>query len=145
MVPSSSAHWATGSTTSAVAAVSDSTTSATTRQVERGEPLLHVPGVRRADDRVAAEEAAAPTGRSRVPRSSQQLVRRAARAGQLVRVDAPDGGDVGARGGVVEPAVAGQLVGLLPVLAAALAVALAGEASRSRSPRGRAGRGRAPG
>ena len=38
-------------------------------------------------------------------------------------------GDVRAGGRVVDAAVAGQLVGLLPVLAAALAVALAGEAA----------------
>ena len=48
-------------------------------------------------------------------------------AGQVVRRDAPDAGDVPARRGVGEAALARQLVALLAVLAAALAVALAGD------------------
>ena len=48
-------------------------------------------------------------------------------AGQVVRRDAPDAGDVLARRGVGEAALARQLVALLAVLAAALAVALAGD------------------
>ena len=64
----------------------------------------------------------------------EQLDGRAPGPGQVVRVDAPDAGDVRAGGGVVDLAVAGELVGLLAVLAPALAVALAGDRSRSRCP-----------
>ncbi len=43
--------------------------------------------------------------------------------------DAPDAGHVTPRGGIVDAAIAGQLVGLLAVLTAALAVALPGDAT----------------
>ena len=61
---------------------------------------------------------------------------------ELVGVDAPDAGDVRAGGGVGEHPVAGQLVGLLAVLAPALAVALARSSSPSPED-GRPGRPRA--
>ena len=57
----------------------------------------------------------------------QQLHGRHARSGQDVRVDAPDTGHVLTRGRIGDHPVAGQLVGLLAVLAATLAVALPGE------------------
>ena len=68
-------------------------------------------------------------GPSSVPSDIQQLVRRPALAGQRLRRHAPHPGDVLAGRRVVDHPVAGQLVGLLPVLAAALAVALPGQAA----------------
>ena len=65
--------------------------------------------------------------------------------GQDAGVDAPHRGDVRARGRVVDHAVAGQLVGLLAVLAAALAVALAGDGAVAAAHAARAGRARARG
>ena len=95
-------------------------------QVERGEPLAHRAGVRRADHEVAAvDEQRARAGRG--AEATQQLDRGDAGAGQVVRVDAPDAGDVRAGRRVVDLAVPGQLVGLLPVLAPALPVALPGD------------------
>ncbi len=48
-------------------------------------------------------------------------------ARQVVGGDAPDRGDLGAMPGIVDAAIARKLVGLLAVLAAALAVALPGQ------------------
>jgi hypothetical protein len=62
----------------------------------------------------------------------EHLVGRAARAGQGLGGDAPDPRDVLAGRGVVDPPVARQLIGLLAVLAAALAVALAGQGPEAR-------------
>ena len=62
-----------------------------------------------------------------VPSADEQLEGAAAGTRQVGGVDAPDRGDVRPRGRVVDLAVAGQLVGLLAVLAAALAVALTGD------------------
>ena len=59
----------------------------------------------------------------------QQFVGGLAGAGQFVLRVVPHPGDVLAGGGVGDEAVAGELVGLLAVLAAALAVALAGQAA----------------
>ena len=59
----------------------------------------------------------------------EELVRRPAGARQRRGVHAPDRRHVRPRGRVVDHPVAGQLVGLLAVLAPALAVALAGEAA----------------
>ena len=70
------------------------------------------------------EQAADP---ARFAQRAQQLDRGQSHAGQAVGVDAPDPGDVCASNGIVDPAVAGQLVAFLPVLATALSVALAGE------------------
>ncbi len=55
------------------------------------------------------------------------LLRGEALAGDLVDVAAPDRRDVGAVLGVGDVAVAGELVALVALLAAALAVALAGD------------------
>ena len=107
------------------------------QQVERLEPLGDVGGVGRADDDVGAED------------QQRRRARRACRARRAARtptargraatsgVDAPHPGDVRAGGRVVDAPVAGQLVGLLPVLAAALAVALAGQAAVARAAAGR--------
>ena len=96
------------------------------QQVERRQPVGDVVRVGSGHHDVAAEDQQRPRavrGAERV----EQLVRRAPRSGQRLRVHAPHAGDVGARRRVVDHPVAGQLVGLLPVLAAALTVALAGE------------------
>ena len=55
----------------------------------------------------------------------EQLVGIDAGPGHVLLVDAPDAGDVLAMLGVADVAPAGQLIALLPVLAAALAVGLA--------------------
>src|SRR6185436_21020978 len=57
----------------------------------------------------------------------EHLERRAARPGELVRAYAPDPRHVRAGRRVVDAAIAGQLVGLLAVLAASLPIALARE------------------
>ena len=62
---------------------------------------------------------------ARAPERLQQLDGGHAGPGDDVGVDAPDPCDVRARVGVDDLAVAGELVALLAVLAAALAVALA--------------------
>ncbi len=62
-----------------------------------------------------------------VPQDCEQLVGRLAGAGQRVGRDAPDAGDGPAGRRVADRAIAGELVGLLPVLAATLAVALPGQ------------------
>ncbi len=85
-------------------------------------------GVGGRDHRVGAEDQQGP-GPVRGAQGVQEFVRAAAGAGQGVRVDPPDPGDMGAGRRVGDHAVAGQLVGLLAVLAPALAVALAGEAA----------------
>ena len=61
------------------------------------------------------------------PGGFDQLVRRLARTRQITFRDAPDGGDIAPRVGIVDAAVARQLVGLLPVLASTLSVSLAGD------------------
>ncbi len=71
------------------------------------------------------------------PRASSSSYAERPLPGQRVRVDAPDAGDVLARGRVVDHPVAGQLVGLLAVLAPALAVALPGEAAVAGARRAR--------
>ena len=76
---------------------------------------------------------------SSVPSASSSSYAERPGPGRLSGVDAPHPGDVLAGGRVVDHPVAGQLVGLLAVLAAALAVALAGEAAvagvrRARQP-----------
>ena len=118
-----------GSTTSASAAVS--------RQHEVGDHQQVQARSRRLDPGRAG--ARRPPGWSRRPAAPAARpgcrARRAARRptrpgpGSVGRVDAPHPGDVRAGRRVVDLPVAGQLVGLLPVLAAALAVALAGEAA----------------
>ena len=96
------------------------------QEVERGQPRLDVVRRRRRDQRVEAHDeqgADAAVGAAAL----EQLVGRLAGAGQRVGRHAPHAGDGAARRRVADRAVAGQLVGLLAVLAAALAVALAGE------------------
>ena len=66
-------------------------------------------------------------GRRRAPERLQQLDGGHAGTGDDVGLDAPDARHVGARVGVDDLAVAGELVALLAVLAPALPVALAGE------------------
>ena len=65
--------------------------------------------------------------------------------GSRARVHAPHPGDMLAGRGVVDPAVARQLVGLLPVLPATLAVALAGDAAVSAADPAGQTEARAPG
>ena len=126
MVPSSSAHWAVGSTTSASSAVSERKMSETTKK-SRSASRLRTRFTSGAETtRLEASSQQGPDAAGGA-HPVEHLVRRQARLGQLVGVDAPDRGHVGPVGRVGELAVAGQLVGLLPVLAAALAVALAGD------------------
>ena len=84
-------------------------------------------------------------GPSSVPSASSSSYAERPGPGSDSGVDAPDAGDVLAGGRVVDHPVAGQLVGLLPVLAAALAVALAGEAAVAGVRRPGHGRARARG
>src|SRR5205823_8071281 len=81
------------------------------------------------DDRVGAEDEQGARAAAVFAERVQQLGGRHAGAGQRGRVDAPDGGDVRPGRGVVDAPVPGELVGLLAVLAPALAVALAGKAA----------------
>ena len=102
------------------------------QEVQRVEPLGDVPGVRGGHHRVGRGQQQHPhpaVGAEPV----QQLVGRDPGAGQLVGVDAPHRGDVRPGGRVGQLAVAGQLVGLLPVLAPALPVALPGDRAPARS------------
>ena len=138
MVPSSSAHWVTGRTTSArprsrrgrsrrppggraARAPHDGPRSATT--TTRLEPCT--------------QSARTPPG---CPSDCRQLDGGHAGTGDGVGLDAPHARHVGAGVGVGDLAVAGKLVALLPVLAAALAVALTGERAVAAARRGRAGR-----
>ena len=125
-MPSSSAHMALGRTTSASSAVSERKKSLTARKSRSPSRLM----TRRASGALTATLDAS-TSRVRtppsVPSASSSSKARLPGHRQVVGVDAPDGGDVRAGGRVRQRAVAGQLVGLLPVLAAALPVALAGD------------------
>ncbi|MDQ1123136.1 hypothetical protein QE412_001709 [Microbacterium trichothecenolyticum] len=67
------------------------------------------------------------------PQFAEQRGGRDAGIRELVGIHAPHPGDVPARFGVADGAVAGQLVGLLAVFASALAVALAGEGAVARA------------
>ena len=139
-MPSSSAHWVTGRTTSAAAAVSDEEEVADHQQVERCAAARDTASASGAQTTAgwsrARERTRTPSG---CPERLEQLDGGQPGPGQIVRVDAPDPGHVGAGGGVGDLAVAGQLVGLLAVLAAALAVALAGERAVAAARRARAG------
>ena len=129
IVPSSSAHCVTGRTTSAQL-----------RPSRRGRGR-RPPGsrARRARSSTWPACGADTTGSSPSPaaraRRRRCRARRASRRpsspgpGELVRRHAPHARDVRARRRVVDAAVARQLVGLLAVLAPALAVALAGQAA----------------
>ena len=126
MVPSSSAHWAVGRTTSASSAVSDRKMSETTRKSRASSRRRDAVDVRRRDHDVGGHEEQGPHAAGRA-HPVEHLERGEARLRQLVRVDPPDRRHVRAVGGVGQLAVPGQLVGLLAVLAAALPVALAGD------------------
>ena len=128
IVPSSSAHWAIGSTTSASAAVSESTKSATTSR-SRSRSRRSIRAARGAETTGLEPKTSSARGPSGRAERVEQLVRGHARSGQVVGGHAPHPGDVRAGRRVVDPPVAGELVGLLPVLPPALAVALPGEAA----------------
>ena len=98
------------------------------QEVERLEPVLDPPGVGRGDRDVRTEHEQRPHAAVRAHRR-QHFVGRFAGTGQVFFRDAPDAGHVTPRGGIVDPAIAGQLVGLLPVLTTALPVALPGDAA----------------
>ena len=126
MVPSSSAHWAVGRTTSASSAVSDKKMSDTTSRSR---------AARRERTRLTSGADTDEVGRHQQQRPDsavgshpiEQLVRGQAGLRQLGRIDSPDACHVGTIGRIGQLAVAGQLVGLLPVLATALAVPLPGD------------------
>ena len=126
IVPSSSAHCAIGSTTSARSAVSDRKKSATTRKSSASSRSCTWPA-RGAETTMLEPMTKSARTPPSVPSVSSSLVGRVARPRQVVGVDAPDAGDMRPVRGIVDLAVARQLVGLLAVLAPALAVALAGE------------------
>ena len=95
-------------------------------QVERSQPLGDDARVGGRDDGVGAVHEQHPRPALGAERG-EQLEGAAAGTGQVGRVDAPHRRDVRPRCRVVDLAVAGQLVGLLAVLAATLPVALAGD------------------
>ena len=130
MVPSSSAHWVTGQHDVGQRGGLATARSRDDQQVERRQPLARRGAAfGRGDHDVAAEDQQRPRPVRRAERV-EQLVRRAAPARAASSGSTPQtAGDVRAGRRVVDHPVAGQLVGLLPVLAAALAVALAGEAA----------------
>ena len=113
------------------------------QEVQVLQPPLHQPGIGRgnhyvgAHDHQAADAACVfPSGAARRgiptgplgPQGVQQLEGRLAGPGEFVFIHAPDRGHVAAGGGIGYQAVTRQLVGLLPVFAAPLAVPLAGKA-----------------
>src|SRR2546426_493745 len=65
----------------------------------------------------------------RLAQRREQLVGGAARSGDLLLLDLPDLCEMAPRRGIVDAPVAGELIGFLPVLAAALSVALPGQAT----------------
>ena len=144
MVPSSSAHCAVGSTTSAMAAVSDRKMSETTSRSSAPSRSADPVGVRRGDHDVGRQHQQRPNAAVGA-HPVEHLECRLPRQRKLFRVDAPDLGDVLAGLRVVQPPVPGQLIGLLAVLAAALAVALAGDGAVAGRLLARAARGRARG
>ena len=128
-MPSSSAHCVTGSTTSAQRRGLGQDDVGDDEQVERRRAASATwVRVGRGDDELEPSTSSA-AGPPSVPSASSSSNADRPGPGSVVRVDAPDPGDVRAGGRVVDHPVAGQLVGLLAVLAAALAVALAGEAA----------------
>ena len=128
IVPSSSAHCATGQHDVGQLGRLGEEEVADHQQVERAQALGAAARVGRRDHQVERHAPAAPAPRRRAC-SSSSVAGTARAPGSVAGVHAPDRGDVGAVPGIVELAVAGQLVGLLPVLAPALAVALAGQAA----------------
>ena len=98
------------------------------QQVEAGELALDVRGVRRGHRDVRAVDQQSADA-ARRPERVQQLVRALPLARQLVGLDAPAARDDEPILGILDQPVAGELVGLLPVLASALPVALPGQAT----------------
>ena len=98
------------------------------QQLQRGEALVDVARVRRGDGDVRAEHqqrADAALGPERV----EELVGALPLAGQRRGVDAPDARDRRPVVGIFDQPVAGELIGLLAVLAPPLTVALTGQAA----------------
>ena len=127
-MPSSSAHCALGSTTSAFAAVSEQHQVGDHEQVEVAKAVLDASGSRSRHDRVGAEHQQGT--RTAVPAEAvHQLVRARSGPRDRGRIDLPDRGHVSAGRRVVDPAVARELVRLLAVFAPTLAVPLSGEAA----------------
>ncbi len=128
MVPVSSAHCVTGRTTSAIAAVSLITMSATTsRSSDSSRSRTWV--ALGAETTMLLPKTSSARAPSAVPSASRSSYADRPLPGRLSGGDPPHPRDVLAGDGVVDHPVAGELVGLLAVLAAALAVALAGEAA----------------
>ncbi len=100
-------------------------------QVQGGQPRGDPTGPGGGDGDVAAEDEERPRPLRRAERV-QHLVGAAARTGDGRRVDAPDPTDVLPGHRIGDLALAGKLVGLLPVFPAALPVALAGETAVAR-------------
>ena len=127
MVPSSSAHWVTGSTTSASAAVSEGTKSHDDEQVEPAERRRARP--RRWAPRPTGLEPCTSSARGPPGVPSRDSSSTAGTPGPgRASGSTPQTAATWARAaGSSIIAVAGQLVALLAVLATALAVALTGE------------------
>ena len=124
MVPSSSAHWAAGSTTSASCAVSDRKKSATT-SVSSARSRLSTWTASGAE--TARLKPITKSAADLAAESVEQLEGGLAAPGNRLSGTFQTSRDMAPGGRIVDPAVAGQLVGFLAVLAAALAVALAGQ------------------
>ncbi len=97
-------------------------------EVQRAQPAPDPAGRRRGHRDVAAHHQQRPRAAGG-PERVEQLERRASRPRDPGRVDAPSRRDMLAGGRVVDAAVAGQLICLLAVFAAALPVPLAGQAA----------------
>src|SRR5207245_6845056 len=97
-------------------------------KVERTQPRFDPPRIGRGHDGVRANDQQRPHS-VRLAQRRGQLVGGAARAGDLLLLDLPDLCEMAPRRGIVDAPVAGELIGFLPVLAAALSVALPGQAA----------------
>ena len=128
MVPSSSAHCATGSTTSASAAVSDRNEVGHHQEIEVSQPARQVRQHRaRRPAMLEAITSSPRTASAERGRATPSADRPGAR--QARPATPQTAATCRAMRWVVEFAIARKLVGLLPVLAAALAVALPGQAA----------------
>ena len=126
MVPSSSAHWVTGSTTSASAAVSERKKSQTTSRSRRASPSRTrlTFGAETTTFDPCTSRARMPSG---WPRVSSSSTAGSPGPGMIDSSTPQTAATWRAAGRVGDLAVAGKLVALLAVLAAALAVALPGQ------------------
>src|SRR5712664_2652490 len=95
-------------------------------EIERAQPLFDPPRVRRGHDGVRTDDQQR-THAARLAQRREQLVGRAAGARDLLLLHVPDLREVAPGSRIVDAPVPGELVRLLPVLAAALSVALSGE------------------